>query len=102
MALVVGLQKSTWETLYMVINIKLFQNNVQPFAPLSHRPLYDIVTVRLCTQRNKTHKFKSLVFCMVPSPDTVCNLQHVLVTIGQYANVHCKYTLLYAIKKLFI
>jgi hypothetical protein len=38
---------------------------------------------------------------MVPSLDTLCTLRG-LVTTGQYAYVRCKYTLLYAIKKLFI
>jgi hypothetical protein len=33
-----------WETLYMVINIKLFQNNVQPLLPCLRCPLYDIQT----------------------------------------------------------
>lgn len=85
----------------MVINIKLFQNNVQPLPPFSHCPLYDAVIDMLCTKGNRKHRDLSLVSCMVPSLDTMCTL-HGLVTTGQYAYVHCKYTLFYAIKKLFI
>jgi hypothetical protein len=64
MSLVVGLQKSNmlheknsvpWETLYMVINRKLFQNNVQPLPPFSHCPFHDILTDMLCTKGNRKH-----------------------------------------------
>lgn len=58
----------TWETLYMVINSKLFQNNVQPIPPFSHCPLYNVVTDMLCTKGNRKHTnltFNCLLFCAI-------------------------------------